>query len=788
MKKIFSLLFACLMVSAAMAYETIPDHLYIIGGATRDAGNASDNGWVNPIELTKLDDGTFTTTRYFAVGDGYDSQFKFLTSTGGDKFDQLSFGPYECDNVGSDFKGVERNNTYSLRAFKAGTDDWGDYKFYVSAGGYYTVHVDVANNKLSTWPIFLCPTGDGCDNGWVGNAQHTAKWRESSLGSGIYEGDVTVNTDGTQRELLFTVDDKYEYYVGPSTFNQWNHNDILDAGEFDIAVRQNSEGEKRWYILDEANGKSFHAKIDLNTNKLYLSKDVTIRAQITKEAVAALGSVKCFAWTTVGGEAKDMNLVDGFYTATFSTYMPLNFLIYNGRFKYEDGGVQSVDMTHDGNGYFEDKCVNLISRRTSNNELMCFHNDGCELNTNSYTVNIYVEDAGWSDVYFFTQNAGDQNEYQNVFTHAVKGDDNWYSYTFDKAENMKWVATATTENWNTQVNDIENVNADKYYYVTPDKHDNGHNKIVSLSGKEELKEYTFSFKFDGAARSSWGEENPVGLYYWQAYAMDGEEVADHANTIQMTKNSEDVYTATVKALNHVKFCVQSDLAQGYHGEGHYTLEVDAAEQTTGFVEDKMFWIRDNGSYHYVALTENYDPRTMTVNLNSDGFASIYMAYDFTLPKGVAAYSGQLVGDEIDLHEVLQSNLPRETGLILYSASHLGQSITLTECLDGAAAVSDNAFTGTLTGTTERGVYVLGHTAEPYSTAFYYMADDITIPANRAYLKVQGGSGAPLRMRFVNNVTTDMEECQVHSTKCIIDGRLYILRDGKKYTVTGQVEY
>lgn len=763
MKKIFSLLFACLMVTSLMAW----DNLYIVGAGTKQSGWDFERAPMVPLSEIEFEySGYFYATN---EGDG----FKIATST-----DENNWYCYHPNSTGHVV--ITRGASYSTT--DDGTDD---RKFQIAEAGFYTFRINTQTNTLtvsnSDKPKYLIPVGDCCESGW--NNHSTQRLVETSEGSGKYIGTMTL-TPANGHWMKFLCQPLFTAHVGPMSDNDGDH-DISGVGVFD--TKTYTSDDHKFYALDGAAG-TYNVTVDMVNNKVYfVPEQITVNAQITKEAVAALGSVKCFAWTGIGSEAKDMELVDGFYTATFSTYMPLNFLIYNGRFKNEDGGVQSVDMTHDGNGYFEDKCVNLISRRTSNNELMCFHNDDCALNTNSYTVNIYVEDAGWSDVYFFTQNVGDQNEYQNVFTHAVKGDDNWYSYTFDKVENMKWVATATTANFDTQVDDIDNINADKYFYVTPDKHDK-YNKIVSLSGKEELKEYTFSFKFDGAARSSWGEENPVGLYYWQAYAMDGEEVADHAITIQMTKNSEDVYTATVKALNHVKFCVQSDLEHGYQGEGHYTIQVEAAEQATGFAEDKMFWIRDNGTCHYVDLTENYDPRTTTVKLNDDGFASIYMDYDFILPEGVAAYSGKLVGDEIKLHEVAQENLPRETGLILYSATHIGETITITECLEGASAVGDNAFIGTLNGTTESGIYVLGHTAEPYSTAFYYMADDITIPANRAYLKVQGGSGAPLRMRFVTNVTTDMEECQVHSTKCIIDGRLYILRDGKKYTVTGQVEY
>lgn len=178
-------------------------------------------------------------------------------------------------------------------------------------------------------------------------------------------------------------------------------------------------------------------------------------------------------------------------------------------------------------------------------------------------------------------------------------------------------------------------------------------------------------------------------------------------------------------------------------------------------------------------------QTMNVKLNGDGFASVYMPFDFTLPAGVEAYKGVLSCGEIVLTEVEQEVLPHETGLILYSETLTNADITLTENVEGAVAVEDNSFIGTLESTSESNVYVLGHTAEAHSTAFYYM-ENATIPANRAYLKT-GGSGAPLRIRFATEVTTGVENADENANvnKVIRDGRVYIVREGRVYTIIGQ---
>lgn len=178
--------------------------------------------------------------------------------------------------------------------------------------------------------------------------------------------------------------------------------------------------------------------------------------------------------------------------------------------------------------------------------------------------------------------------------------------------------------------------------------------------------------------------------------------------------------------------------------------------------------------------------TFTAHLNKDGFASIYMPYDFTLPVGVEAYKGALEGEAIVLTKVEQEVLPKETGLILYSASLKNQDITLTESFEEATTISDNAFTGTLTDVQESDFYALVQANN--TTFFYHVATETTIPANRAYLKVVGGSGAPLRIRFATEVTTGIDDNDnVNDNRKIMqNGQIMIIRGDKMYNIVGQI--
>lgn len=796
MKKVFLLFFASMMAMSAMAW----DALYLVGDGTSVGWNAGD-----PLEMNKIAEDEFEWTGQF-----YDGQVKILS---GKDFGSQSYGPARdvysttSDNGKESFNQLVRNCVYEAQTFHDGNSyEYDDYKFGVSAG-YYTIHINTTTMSISTWPMYLCPTGDGCNYGWVGQDQHTAKWKETDFGSGIYRGDVSLKTDGNQREFFFTVDNKYEYYVGPSTFNEWSHFDLENVGTYDLAVRQSSEGEKRFYILDGGNEKSFHVTVDLKENKMMLlPTTITVKAQVSYEALKLLKTAgdkpKCYFWgiSQSNGEYLkdvDMELNDGWWTATVdNAYEPVNFIIHDA--SWGTNNIKTPDMTNDGNGYSADKYVDVFSKKNSDGNLNCFHNDNAVKNTNAdkeFTVSVYVEDAGWEDVYFFTQGVASGTDYDYEYWHAEKGDDNWYSYTFKGVENLKWVATATTENWDTQVNDIESISEDMYIYVSSEKKniydDKWVHKFIPLTGKDQKKELTFEFKFDGAAHTSWGDANPVGLFYWQNYAYDGEEAADHAGVITMTADGESVYSATITAFNNVKFCVQSDLEHGYQGEGHYTVAHDAAEEATGFAESKKFWLKDEGAGHFVALTENFDftPAEMTIALNKDGFASFYWDKNYKL-TGADAYVARVEGDVVELSK-LEGNgiIPARSAIILYG-SRAGEAIA-TETLDAATGYDyENALRGTLETIQNIEAYVLAEYGEPAVTCFLYVqaAWNVTLPAYRAYLPTTG-TGAPMRIRFATENATGIDENEnadedENVNKVMVNGKLLIIRGENKYNALG----
>lgn len=69
-------------------------------------------------------------------------------------------------------------------------------------------------------------------------------------------------------------------------------------------------------------------------------------------------------------------------------------------------------------------------------------------------------------------------------------------------------------------------------------------------------------------------------------------------------------------------------------------------------------------------------------------------------------------------------------------------------------------------------------------------DDLTLRPFRAYFEATGGANlAPARIKFGRNTATDVEKVQednVQSTKVLENGQMFIIKNGVKYNLTGQV--
>lgn len=192
---------------------------------------------------------------------------------------------------------------------------------------------------------------------------------------------------------------------------------------------------------------------------------------------------------------------------------------------------------------------------------------------------------------------------------------------------------------------------------------------------------------------------------------------------------------------------------------------------------------ENPSYHYSTFfhsTQNY-------KLTNDG---------------TQAFIADLSGSDLVLTKIAEGAqvIPANTAVILRKTGS-ADPVVLTPTEENGVSVNpdDNSLEGVdvvtpvtdIAGLTQDNCYVLSGT-DQYGVGFYRILGN-ELKAHKAYVKYAGlQNNAPKRMRFVFNqeqVATGMENVQgdnVQSTKVLENGVLYIIKNGVRYNVQGQI--
>ncbi len=384
-----------LLLAAMVAMSVLPakalENMYVIGNAT--------GSWdlANAKQMNKISDCEFELTLYLYCTKDANDGFKFLTNKG--RFE----GVYAPN---SDNWLIERNWKIEDLSYSEGASS---HNFGVKADGWYTLHINTAveykDEKgetktkvvLSTWPMEIYPVGGGCEVGWPSDlTKITKSFKETSFGSGIYQGSLELNTK-SDHEIKFLTQKDWGPHFGPA--NPTNGNwDISGYGVF--GTKFYTEKDQKFYVLDGAEGKynmTLDAK-DAKATKLYIvPQEISIKAQIEMGALEEMNTVNCHVWTElVPGEAKDITDIvpteDGWFEAKVKeVYGPINFLYYG-----KDWNVQTPDMKNDENGYYTDKSCTVYAAKQDDGKLICYHNDDNTLLNQTITLEFKVaQDTTW---------------------------------------------------------------------------------------------------------------------------------------------------------------------------------------------------------------------------------------------------------------------------------------------------------------------------------------------------------------------------------------------------------
>ena len=190
---------------------------------------------------------------------------------------------------------------------------------------------------------------------------------------------------------------------------------------------------------------------------------------------------------------------------------------------------------------------------------------------------------------------------------------------------------------------------------------------------------------------------------------------------------------------------------------------------------------------FINITANEDPEHAGVY-----YATFYHSSGkYALPNdGTKAYVAELSGTDLLLHEIASGAevIPANTAVI-FKAPTSSISLTLSENI--AVTVTDpNCLVGTdVAKAAPANCYVIsGHSSDNSVVGVGFYQYTGTLKAHKAYT-IYGGSNAPKRMRFVFDQATDVESIQpsaVSNQKILENGVLYIIKNGVRYNVQGQI--
>ena len=181
-----------------------------------------------------------------------------------------------------------------------------------------------------------------------------------------------------------------------------------------------------------------------------------------------------------------------------------------------------------------------------------------------------------------------------------------------------------------------------------------------------------------------------------------------------------------------------------------------------------------------------------ITLGEGGYSTYSAPFKYSV-SGAEVYmawpDAEQNATKVVLTKVNDGIVPAEEGVVLKGTA--GATVTITPT-DAAASDFDeeaNMLMGTAAGPADASVgtymYVL---ATIGGVTAFYPCGNITIPMNKAWMTIHPAATAPdaIRIEFAENNATDIKsiEGSEKAVKFIENGKLYILREGVVYDVTG----
>ena len=181
------------------------------------------------------------------------------------------------------------------------------------------------------------------------------------------------------------------------------------------------------------------------------------------------------------------------------------------------------------------------------------------------------------------------------------------------------------------------------------------------------------------------------------------------------------------------------------------------------------------------------------------YSSIYLPYPVKVPADVTAYYCTLSGNALLLNE-MGNKIPARTGAILVGGSTASTQTLVPATSETSKNVDANVLAGvlenTLTSDLGSRIYVLNG-GQSAGIGFYPYSQKATLTANKAYYDASSMGARDFYLFGSDDSATGIEdllenadnknETFANGRKVLShDGRIVIVKEGKKYSVTGQI--
>jgi len=200
----------------------------------------------------------------------------------------------------------------------------------------------------------------------------------------------------------------------------------------------------------------------------------------------------------------------------------------------------------------------------------------------------------------------------------------------------------------------------------------------------------------------------------------------------------------------------------------------------GFANSVQFVATDRTDIYTIEVT--YDA-SASITLGTNGYSTFAANFSYIV-SGAEAYKARFEDDVIVLTQV--DGVLAGEGIILKGEE--GETATIIPSYEVAEDdFIDNELIGTLFNIqAAAGYYVLATIDQDGITKFHPCQEGIMIPANKAFMAMGGGDGAPIRIEFAENDATNINNVEDSETavKFLENGQLRIKKNGVVYDITG----